>query len=341
MVACSAVHCDTRGSSSGAVCPYFLQVAFLVAGGSLSVSHHHCIGRIENRMRGFMTDGEALPIHVFLKIHQDAMSGDGVLDVQTGDIGIREPPSEDVQAYAPKIFIHVSRNRVSSVAQQRPQSPCRRLPVSFVTSTLRREGKWLLRYPQLGFKGGFDLTKEEKLLYRPPILRGEGIPMAPVEYAGLLKGCRASVVQKIPEIVPVEIGENQDFITRGPRLPRLNHGDAIRRDPCRCAHHFERKRLEFPRFHEFPRNGLVIKSHYLPLVKRGCVAGIVHSALFSVRRYFCRRLLGFSGRVYSIRPASIRSAMACLAAPETDLWPSACAISARPKGTRAIAAIIR
>ena len=58
-------------------------------------------------------------------------------------------------------------------------------------------------------------------------------------------------------------------------------------------------------------------------------AAISHSNFrpFSVRQYFCSRLVGFSGMVYSIKPSATISRIRSFSFPDTDLWPSAIANS--------------
>ena len=48
---------------------------------------------------------------------------------------------------------------------------------------------------------------------------------------------------------------------------------------------------------------------------------------FSVSLYFCNRLLGFSGIVYSISLSSIKRRITSLSRPDTDLWPKPFEIS--------------
>ena len=75
----------------------------------------------------------------------------------------------------------------------------------------------------------------------------------------------------------------------------------------------------------------------------GSLAGLVvePATAFGVSRYFCSRLLGFSGTVYSISPAAMRSATACRMELEMDLWPMAAAISDREAGVAASATMMR
>jgi len=75
----------------------------------------------------------------------------------------------------------------------------------------------------------------------------------------------------------------------------------------------------------------------------GFLAGLAvePASAFGVSRYFCSRLLGFSGTVYSISPAAMRSATACRMELEMDLWPMAAAISDREAGAAASATMMR
>jgi hypothetical protein len=85
--------------------------------------------------------------------------------------------------------------------------------------------------------------------------------VSPIENIGLFERCWASLVQKVPEIVAVEVGENQDFVTRWPRLSRLDQCYSTDSNPGRLTYPFDIKRLKFSRLPEFSGYILVIKSH--------------------------------------------------------------------------------
>jgi hypothetical protein len=105
-----------------------------------------------------MANREALPINILVIVHQDAMAGDRVIDIQTGDIRVRESTSKNVKTYPTEIVIYVTRDRIGCISKLRAKRLGRRLTMRFVVFSSRGENECLLRHAQLGFKGGFDLA---------------------------------------------------------------------------------------------------------------------------------------------------------------------------------------
>jgi hypothetical protein len=107
-------HSVTRGEAVGA---YLTQIAFIVPGRPLAVGDHDCIRRIEDGVSGLMANREALPINILVIVHQDAMAGDRVIDIQTGDIRVRESTSKNVKTYPTEIVIYVTRDRIGCISK--------------------------------------------------------------------------------------------------------------------------------------------------------------------------------------------------------------------------------
>ena len=74
-----------------------------------------------------MTDRETLAVQILMVIHQNAMTGNRVFNIQAGNIRIIEVTPEYVDTNPPEIGINVTGNFIRSVAKVISEGSCSRL----------------------------------------------------------------------------------------------------------------------------------------------------------------------------------------------------------------------
>jgi hypothetical protein len=116
---------------------------------------------VENAMAAFMRRGKPLSVDVLGIVHEDAGSGGRMLDRQSRDVRVFQPPAEDVKAQASEVGVNIAGDRIRGISEMLPECCCGLITVALKEISGWCEGKRLNFPLELGHWERFAFAKEK------------------------------------------------------------------------------------------------------------------------------------------------------------------------------------
>src|ERR1035437_5274400 len=179
-----------------------------------------------------MRGGEPLPINILGIVHEDAGSGRRMLDRQSRDVRVFQPPAENVKSQAPEVRVNVAGDCIRSIFEMLTECGCGLIAVALKEISRWSEGK-ILNFPlEFRHQERFALAQEKEFLDAAAVLLRELRSEPAIQGFGLFEGGKLSVCNKKPVVALKEVGEDQYLIPCGCCGPGFKPGQSLDSDPC-------------------------------------------------------------------------------------------------------------